>query len=52
MSSKIDHILNKENMKCSESENYDEDDRDEKNLSRKNHKVLNWVMMRIHYMTM
>ena len=29
MSSKIYHILSRENLKCSESENFDEDDRDE-----------------------
>ena len=37
--SKIDHILIKENLRISESENFDDDDRDEKQLSRKNHKV-------------
>ena len=30
MSSKINHILNKKNLKCSESENFDEDDLDER----------------------
>ena len=43
MSSKINHILNKKKLKCSESENFDEDDLDERNLSRKNHTVRTWV---------
>ena len=47
--SKFDHNLIKENLRISEREYFDEDDRDEKNLSRKNHKVRDWFQMR-HYL--
>ena len=39
--SKTDRILIKENLRVSQSGYFDENDRDEKNLSRKYHKVLN-----------